>query len=345
MEKLSMTEYEPTSDGLDFADSATLDGEESDPVASPEGSSGQSAILEDIKSTKVAAKTAKHQSKVTLITQKELENLETVIHPNKVAHADRRRQNGQGLLNNMTIERNVAFNKSVTKFSACLMIAGDVKEIEDEDKIVIEKAIQRLGVNPSPNFGNKARRHLCAKLLAAIQEDLLKVFNDEQETMQREGGYYRYVNRRTYNMMVRKAEIWDWATGQKLPEIQDTDVEDLDSDTAVDESRKGSDMNRSSSLLATSEGSDAVDNAEGDSKAADQFTELSLSSKFKDVAACRSEYIRGFAPDLAPFTPAQSRHRGLNVNTSSGTGSSLGTLPSHLTTLPSHPAPHHHPTR
>ena len=50
--------------------------------------------------------------------------------------------------------------------------------------------------------------------------------NDQVETMQRMAGYWRYANKRTYNEMVRNNEIWDWATGEKLPEI--TEEAELD---------------------------------------------------------------------------------------------------------------------
>lgn len=47
--------------------------------------------------------------------------------------------------------------------------------------------------------------------------------------MMRMAGYWRYVNRRTYNAMVRNNQLWDWATGEKLEEL------DVGSSTDTDE--------------------------------------------------------------------------------------------------------------
>lgn len=42
----------------------------------------------------------------------------------------------------------------------------------------------------------------------------------------RMAGYWRYANRRTYNVMVRNNQLWDWTTGTKLEEVDEEEEED-----------------------------------------------------------------------------------------------------------------------
>ena len=75
------------------------------------------------------------------------------------------------------------------------------------------------------------------KLTAAIEGDITAFQNEQAETMARAAGYWRYVNKRTYNIMVRNNTIWDWATGEKLPELDigDEDCVEDDEHTLVDD--------------------------------------------------------------------------------------------------------------
>lgn len=65
--------------------------------------------------------------------------------------------------------------------------------------------------------------------------------------MMRMAGYWRYVNRRTYNAMVRHNQLWDWATGGKLEEL-DLDLsgesDDLTNDDDGDDDERADDSTR-----------------------------------------------------------------------------------------------------
>ena len=68
------------------------------------------------------------------------------------------------------------------------------------------------------------------RLITAITEDVTAYQNEQAETMGRTAGYWRYVSKRTYNFMVRNNKIWDWATGEKLYELDDADEDALEDD-------------------------------------------------------------------------------------------------------------------
>ena len=61
-------------------------------------------------------------------------------------------------------------------------------------------------------------------------------------------GYRRYANRRTYNQMVKNNELWDWAAGQKLPEIEEEN--ELESNEEEDEDEDSDEDDMSDCFLA-----------------------------------------------------------------------------------------------
>lgn len=99
------------------------------------------------------------------------------------------------------------------------------------DDSQITAILQRLGIHNDILLDrSKKCRSLLARLRHDIYLDLVSVDNEERETMMRMAGYWRYVNRRTYNAMVRNNQLWDWATGAKLEELEVTDHETEDGD-------------------------------------------------------------------------------------------------------------------
>ncbi|KAL2354500.1 hypothetical protein BJ546DRAFT_62322 [Cryomyces antarcticus] len=62
--------------------------------------------------------------------------------------------------------------------------------------------------------------------MTCICDDLAQARNELAETMMRKAGYWRYVNRKTYNAMVANNEILDWETRGRLTAI----VEDQNDD-------------------------------------------------------------------------------------------------------------------
>ena len=94
--------------------------------------------------------------------------------------------------------------------------------------------MQKLGiVDTNANGGPKNRRVLLARLREGIRNDLECVANENQQRMMRMAGYWRYANKRTYNLMVEKNDLWDWETGAKLEAI-DEEIEASEEGTSHD---------------------------------------------------------------------------------------------------------------
>ena len=187
------------------------------------------------KAAKAERKTVKNQARFNVITQDDMGNVQRSLHPEleKTAEQEKRSQNGQGLTDNRTIEENITFNNHTFNWGCLrqgihqkkIIKANDsrkpvILDLEEQNEI-LDPILTSLGVRVNVSKATKERKSLETKLRNAIVEDILAFQNEQDEKMQRMAGYWRYVNRRTYNEMVKNNELWDWATGQKLPEIEE----------------------------------------------------------------------------------------------------------------------------
>ena len=193
------------------------------------------------KAAKAERKAAKNQVLFDVITQEELATVQRSLHP----EAEKQLStipNGQGLANNRTIDENITFNANTFKWNQ-LRQDFHAKKVaknnggkqrpntHEQDSEILSPIFAQLGISTVTQFSkaNRERKSLDAKLRAAILGDLVAFENDQVEKMQRMAGYWRYTNKRTYNEMVRNNEIWDWATGEKLPEIrEDAELDIID---------------------------------------------------------------------------------------------------------------------
>ena len=185
------------------------------------------------KAAKAERKAAKHQVLLDVITQEELIMIEEALHPQAQKQANAV-SNGQGLADNQIIDENITFNPHTFKWGglrqgvhAKKIAKADVKRLKttEQDNIILNSIIAGLGIKTNVSKANKERKALDSKLRAAILRDLVAFDNDQVETMQRMAGYWRYANKRIYNEMVRNNELWDWATGEKLPEITEAELD------------------------------------------------------------------------------------------------------------------------
>lgn len=157
--------------------------------------------------------------------------VERALHPESGQEASAVSK-GQGLADNRTIDENIAFTANTFTWGKLRQGVHAKKVAKNnggkqkpntpqQDNEILDPIFASLGVSTNLTKASKERRSLDTKLRAAILGDLVAFENDQVETMQRMAGYWRYANKRTYNEMVRNNELWDWATGEKLPEIRE----------------------------------------------------------------------------------------------------------------------------
>ncbi|KAL8796144.1 MAG: hypothetical protein Q9195_001477 [Heterodermia aff. obscurata] len=186
---------------------------------------------------KAARRAARNKARFAGLTKGEIERVEQALHPNGDIIGES--SDPKDPLNDSTIKDNIAFNSSTFRYASLRtgvhqkkMLKSNIssktinRERMQSQNAEISMFIQKLGiVNTNANAGPKNRRVLLARLREAIRNDLECVANEAQQRMMRKAGYWRYANRRTYNLMIQKNLIWDWETGAKL-EVLDEEPED-----------------------------------------------------------------------------------------------------------------------
>ena len=139
------------------------------------------------------------------VTPAELEMVKTALHPGSEQQGPAA-SNGQGLANNHIIDENIAFNPHTVKWSKLRQITfakesartnNFKSKMSQHDNKALDSIFAVLGISTNLLKASRERKSLDTKLRAAIHGDLVAFENDQVETMQRQAGYWRYVNRRT----------------------------------------------------------------------------------------------------------------------------------------------------
>lgn len=197
-----------------------------------------------------------------------MRTIDRVLHPESHPSEDtaNRATDGQdAALSHDIIKDNIAFNthcfwpgsmrqsvhaKKLLKANGIGKTPSPKNAQEDP---VIALILQQLDIAPSPPWSTKERATMVKHLRSAIQDDAEKVDNENRDTMMRMAGYWRYVNRKTYNYMVRHNQIWDWVTGQKLEEVEEEEEseQDTEDDRETDAASWGEDSTVGTPLSGT----------------------------------------------------------------------------------------------
>ncbi len=104
------------------------------------------------------------------------------------------------------------------------------------------KIFFRLGIEVDcPVKNSKTRKELVIKLVAAIREDIEIIEREEEETLMREEGFWRWAGKAAYHAIMQTRQELDWATGQKkgTPRIEffpedEIEAEATDANTGVE---------------------------------------------------------------------------------------------------------------
>lgn len=210
------------------------------------------------KAQKAERRIARNQCRFKVMTIDDVKRVNDALHPlldkNLLDDATEEPHNNLSLPNNATINANIAFNTRTFRYSSLrphiynkkIFKANGTPDAKSStltphDSPIVTTILLRLGISSPPHHSHKERKPLVTRLRHLIAADLACVDNEERETMMRMAGYWRYVNRRTYNAMVRHNQLWDWETGAKLEEIEEEESE-LGDDNTDDGSGNLSDL-------------------------------------------------------------------------------------------------------
>ncbi|MCJ1483596.1 hypothetical protein MMC06_003764, partial [Schaereria dolodes] len=231
-------DVEETNGGME---ASTICEEESD-MKRPRMSDTQEVKNDNKKAKKAEKRMVKNRARIKVITAEEVRRIREALHPTHeqsgTENTGAMRYVNDGLLNNSTINNNIAFNTNtfsygslrqqvhIKKLSKARGISPTLSNSTSQDSSALPLILCRLGLSVTKMVCSKDRKAFMSKLKEAIQSDLVTTENEERDTMKRMAGYWRYVNKRTYNCMVRNNELWDWRTGAKLEEIEEEDEEE-----------------------------------------------------------------------------------------------------------------------
>ncbi|KAL8769936.1 MAG: hypothetical protein Q9209_004183 [Squamulea sp. 1 TL-2023] len=237
---------ERTGEEDEWADTSTLNNDDLE-VRRP-GTLGLKENYTPLKTSKAERKQARHSSLLQVVTPALMDRIQAALHPGNRSVEDKPNKPGDSdaaALAHKVVKDNIAFNTNCFKPASMRQNVHTKKLLKSngigkapfnavQDEILMTVILQKLGIAPNPKGSSKERITLVRQLQSAIRDDIDKVENENRDTMMRMAGYWRYVNRKTYNIMVRNNQIWDWVTGQRLEEIGEEEESELDTENNLE---------------------------------------------------------------------------------------------------------------
>ncbi|KAL8916792.1 MAG: hypothetical protein Q9172_006115 [Xanthocarpia lactea] len=196
------------------------------------------------RTTKAERKQARHSSLLKVVKPALMDRIHAALHPQSDPLEGKSNKSGDSnnsALAHKIIEDNISFNNNCFKPGSMRQSVHAKKLLKSncisktpskvaQDEIGITAILEELGIAPSPVRASKEHATLLRQLRSVIRDDIDKVGNENRDTMMRMAGYWRYVNRKTYNFMARNNQIWDWVTGQRLEEIEEEEESELNTE-------------------------------------------------------------------------------------------------------------------
>ncbi|KAL8862168.1 MAG: hypothetical protein Q9178_001624 [Gyalolechia marmorata] len=226
----------------EWADTSTLN--DDDLELKRPGSLGMKENFVPGRTTKAERKQARHSSLIQVVKPALMDRIHAALHPQSDPLEDKSNKSGDSnnsALAHKVIEDNISFNNNCFKLGSMRQSVHAKKMLKSngiskapskagQDEIGITAILEELGIVASSVRASKEHAALLRQLRSVIRDDIDKVGNENRDTMMRMAGYWRYVNRKTYNFMARNNQIWDWVTGQKLEEIEEEEESELNTE-------------------------------------------------------------------------------------------------------------------
>lgn len=181
------------------------------------------------KDRKEAKKAAKAAERPRVVTAKDLKQMGHILHPSDedaTEDLDFEKQ----LLEDDAIDENKYYHRgtSNTREMRHRFIrqerAGKVElHITEEEmqRIMAELKVPRL-----EEAASRSERAAITAIRKAVEEDLVHCHGEDQQTMMRKAGFWRWASRKAYERLVANGRIWDWKNEEDpIPDVDEQVVE------------------------------------------------------------------------------------------------------------------------
>ncbi|TKA70534.1 hypothetical protein B0A55_09215 [Friedmanniomyces simplex] len=178
------------------------------------------------KERKAAKKAAKLASLPKVITTGDIDFVAKTLHPDdhETDQADEERR----LLEDPDIKLNLYYHKgtSNTQESRYRHIKrkhgrSDAPEIDEEDMIAL---LAGLNVPPACQAKTTEERRLIESIRKAVQEDMINVAKEQEQTQMRKAGFWRWASKKVYNRLVQNGRLWDQGADADAPKRKDSAI-------------------------------------------------------------------------------------------------------------------------
>ena len=163
------------------------------------------------KERKVARKAAKLAEMPKVVSTVAVNFVEQTLHPQDGARDEAEEE--RRLLEDPEIKLNLYFHKGTSNTRETrrrlIVEARDDKHEPTVEEAELDVLMEALDVGTS--FTTTEEKRIVAAIRRAVRNDLIEVAREEESTMERKGGFWRWASTKAYKRLVQNGRIW----GQK----------------------------------------------------------------------------------------------------------------------------------
>lgn len=179
------------------------------------------------KERKAVKKAARASARPKHLTAAEIEHISRIIHlPVSAGEEGDENVVIEDPLGTPDVKHNLSyhartFNYRVPRSTVMNTYQAPDKHDEKEMRDDLARILTDLEIPPYSSTLSKRLQGLVFDVCDRIRDDLELVRKENEGTMMRKAGYWRYANKNTYNNMVATNSIVDWKTGEKLAVVSE----------------------------------------------------------------------------------------------------------------------------
>ena len=176
---------------------------------------------------KDAKSRAKVAERAPVITTANVERVARILHPRKPVDEEFEK----ALLMDESIANNIFYHPGTA--NSCAMHERIINQ-DRSGKFELQLSAERMDYVISEllpgweHLNSKKERDLIARLRKVVEEDFTHDHGEEQQTMMRKAGFWRWANREAYNRLAANGRIWDWKSGEALAPVVEQQADAAD---------------------------------------------------------------------------------------------------------------------
>jgi len=176
-----------------------------------------------------------------VVTQKDIEFIAKVLHPDEHCEVDeddaaRQITEDEDIKRNMFFHKNTSSTRETRNTFFTKVNRHRPGFVRPEYHVTVEEIdglLQLLNVSPITKSTSTEEKTIITVLRKKIEDDLVQVHNEKEQTLMRKEGFWRWASKKAYKRFVDNGGVWSKRDGELLSMMKGEDASTEESSDAV----------------------------------------------------------------------------------------------------------------